>query len=189
MQLIYEILPVLLFFLAFKIYGIYVATVVGIVSTFLQVIIYRLWTKAWDNKQLITLVVFLFFGGMTLYFHDPIFVKWKPTIVFWVFALIILGSQLLAKKPLMQRLMENGMQGKGVIPSTVWKRLNILWAIFFLIMGSLNLYIAYYYSNDAWVNFKFYGLTIAILIFSVLQAIYLMRYMTPQVRIKQHDQK
>ncbi len=177
MQLFYEIFPVLLFFLAFKFYGIYVATVVGIITTALQVMISRLWKGKWDHKQLITLVVFLLFGGLTLYFHDPIFVKWKPTVVFWIFSIVIIGSQFLTKKPLMQRLMENVLQDKGIVPIHVWKNLNLIWAGFFIVLGGINIYVAYYYSNDAWVNFKFYGITAALILLSIIQAIYLMRYM------------
>jgi intracellular septation protein len=178
MQLFYEIFPVFLFFLAFKLYDIYVATVVGIVTTLLQVIATRYWTGKWDRKQVITLLVFVVFGGMTLYFHNPIFVKWKPTIVFWVFSLVILGSQLFTKKPIMQRLMENMLQGKGTVPPFIWKKLNMIWAVFFISLGAINLYIAYYLSNDAWVNFKFYGVTGALFLFSIFQAFYLMRFMS-----------
>lgn len=178
MQLLFEVIPVLLFFLAFKFYGIYVATTVGIVASLLQVLFTRFYLKNWDKKQLITLAVFVVFGGMTLYFHDPIFVKWKPTIVFWAFGLVIIGSQIITQKPLMQRMMENMLQQKAVVPDTVWKKLNLLWAAFFLIMGGINLYVAYHLSNDAWVNFKFYGVTGALFVISFIQAIYLMRYMT-----------
>jgi intracellular septation protein len=177
MQLIYEIFPVFLFFLAFKFYGIYVATVVGIVTTFLQVIFSRIWMKKWDKKQLITLGVFLIFGGMTLYFHDPIFVKWKPTVIFWLFAISILLTHFFTQKPLMQRLMENMLQDKGQIPLHVWKRLNLIWAVFFIALGAVNLYVAYSYNNDIWVNFKFYGVTIALFLFSIAQALYLSRFM------------
>jgi intracellular septation protein len=181
MQLFYEFFPVLLFFVAFKLYGIYVATVVGIVTTFLQVVITRVWTTKWDRKQLITLAVFLVFGGMTLYFHDPIFVKWKPTIIFWIFALVILGSHIFTHKPLMQRLMENAVQqGNASVPVFVWKIVNVSWACFFLLLGGVNLYIAYHLSNDAWVNFKFYGITSALFVFSLLQAFYLTRYVTSE---------
>jgi intracellular septation protein len=178
MQFLFEIFPVFLFFLAFKFYGIYAATVVGIVTTFLQVVIYRLWKKSWDKKQVITLIVFLVFGGMTLYFHDPIFVKWKPTIVFWVFAVAIVITQYFTHKPLMQRLMENMVQGKHTMTSQIWKKLNLMWAVFFVVLGGINLYVAYYCSNDAWVNFKFYGITSALFLFSIVQALYLSRFMT-----------
>lgn len=178
MQLFYEILPVFLFFLAFKFYGIYAATIVGIGATLIQSVLTRIFTSRWDRKQLITLGVFSFFGGLTLYFHDPIFVKWKPTIIFWIFAIILIGSQLFTKRPLIQRMMVNAMEGKYVIPVKVWSRLNIMWALFFIVLGSINLFVAYAYSNDAWVNFKFYGISIALLLFSVVQAIYLARYMS-----------
>lgn len=177
MQLFYEIFPVFLFFLAFKFYGIYVATVVGIVSTFMQLILTRIFSRKWDKKQMITLAIFLVFGGMTLYFHNPIFVKWKPTIIFWLFALVLLITQLFTHKPLIQRMMEGMLQDKGHIPATIWKRLNLMWTFFFSLMGGINIFIAYAYSDEIWVNFKFYGITAALLIFSVLQALYLSRYM------------
>lgn len=180
MQLFYEIFPVLLFFLAFKFYGIYVATIVGIVTTFLQVIITRFLTNAWDRKQLITLVIFLIFGGMTLYFHNPIFVKWKPTILFWLFATTLLITQFFTKKPLMQRLMENMLQDKGQVPRQIWKRVNLLWAVFFSCLGAVNLYIAYMFSDAAWVNFKFYGITGALFVFSIIQAVYLSRFLVAE---------
>lgn len=176
MQLFFEILPVFLFFIAFKWYGIYVATVVGIVATAIQALVNKLWLGKWDNKQLITLGVFVFFGSLTLYFHNPIFIKWKPTIVFWIFSIVIIGSQVFTQKPLMQRLMEKMVNEKGTVPFFVWKRMNLISALFFIILGSINLYFAYYYSNDTWVNFKFYGITLALMLLSIFQACYLMCY-------------
>lgn len=178
MQLLYEILPVFLFFLAFKFYDIYVATVVGIVATTLQVVATRAVSGVWDRKQVITMAIFILFGGMTLYFHDPIFVKWKPTIVFWIFAIAILFTQVFTKKTMMQRMMEGAIQQSGTVPSQVWRKINIMWALFFAVMGSVNLYVAYYFSNDVWVNFKFYGITAALLLVSIVQALYLIRFMT-----------
>ncbi|OGT42958.1 MAG: hypothetical protein A3F13_08045 [Gammaproteobacteria bacterium RIFCSPHIGHO2_12_FULL_40_19] len=177
MQFLYEILPVFLFFLAFKFFDFYIATVVGIVATGLQALVHRLWFSHWDKKQVITLAVFLFFGSMTLYFHNPIFVKWKPTVVFWIFSLVLIGSQLFTQKPLMQRLMEGMLQDKGNVPLFIWKRVNVMWIIFFIILGGINLYFAYYFNDDIWVNFKFYGITGALFIFSLFQAIYLARYL------------
>lgn len=174
MNALYEILPVFLFFLAFKLYDIYIATIVGISVTFLQLMITRLWQKTWDRKQLITFVVFCVFGGMTLYFHNPIFVKWKVTIAYWIFAVFILGSQIITKKPLMQRLMGNIIEGQ--IPKRIWINVNLMWGLFFTFMGGINLYIAYYFSDSAWVNFKLYGLMGALFIFSIIQAFYLIKY-------------
>ncbi|MBA3660522.1 MAG: septation protein IspZ [Gammaproteobacteria bacterium] len=176
MKFLYDILPVFLFFIAFKFYDIYVATVVGIIATLLQVFITRLWHGKWDNKELITCGVFIIFGGMTLYFHNPIFVKWKPTIVFGIFSIVIFATQFITAKPLMQRLMENALGEKGIVPPKVWLRINLIWSAFFLGMAALNLYIAYYMSNEAWVNFKFYGISLALIGISVVQAVYLIRF-------------
>lgn len=178
MHLLYEILPVFLFFLTFKFYDIYAATVVGIVATIVQVMMTRIVTGVWDRKQVITMGVFVLFGGMTLYFHNPIFVKWKPTIVFWIFAAAILITQFFTRRPLMQRIMEGALEQNGMLPSRVWRRVNIMWALFFLFMGSVNLYVAYELSNDAWVNFKFYGITLSLLAASIIQAVYLFRFVT-----------
>lgn len=177
MQMFYEILPVFLFFIAFKFYDIYVATIVGIVATIIQVIATRAVTGKWDRKQVITMLVFVVFGSMTLYFHNPIFVKWKPTIVFWIFSIAILITHRFTSKPLMQRMMEGALQNSASIPSYVWGRVNLMWAGFFIIMGAINLYVAYYLSNDAWVNFKFYGITSALFLISIIQALYLVRYL------------
>ncbi len=180
MQFLYEIFPVFLFFMAFKWYGIYTATKVGIIATFLQAVINRLYAGQWDKKQVVTFLVFVLFGGMTLYFHDPIFVKWKPTIVFWIFSLVILFTQVFTQKPLMQRLMEKMLEGKAVIPLNIWQRINLIWAFFFIVLGGINLYIAYRFDNDIWVNFKFYGITSAMIVLSIAQALYLTRYMSEE---------
>lgn len=179
MHMLYDLLPVILFFITFKLYGIYVATQVGIAATFLQVILTRWLKKKWDKMQVVTLFAFLIFGGLTLYFHDPMFVKWKPTVVFSIFSVIILYTQFFMQKTLIQRLMENSIKESGaVIPMAVWKRVNLLWALFFLTLALLNVYVAYNYSIETWVNFKFYGISGALIVFSILQAVYLMRYMS-----------
>lgn len=185
MVLFYEILPVILFFIAFKLYDIYIATVVGIVTTFIQLITTRLLKKQWDKKQIITFTIFCVFGGMTLYFHNPIFVKWKVTIVYWIFALVILGSNYIGKRPLMQSLMEHIIDGQA--PHLVWRRINFMWGLFFTIMGALNLYIAYYFSDSTWVNFKLYGLVGALFLFSIVQSFYLFKYISTESGQKKHE--
>ena len=177
LSLLYDFVPVLLFFVVFKFYGIYAATIVGIIVTGFQVLVSALWLRRIDKKQLITLAVFVIFGGMTLYFHNPIFVKWKPTVVFWIFAVVLLFTQFIGKKPLVQRMLENMVDAKASVPSSVWKKLNLIWATFFLSVGAVNIYIGYTFSTDVWVNFKFYGISGLLLIFSFAQAIYLARYL------------
>jgi len=182
--MIYDFIPVLLFFFAFKFYGIYAATVVGIVATLLQVIVTR-WKKGiFDKQQLLTLIIFIIFGGMTLYFHNPIFVKWKPTILFWIFGSAFLLSHFFGKKPLIQRMLESVLESKQalpshmIIPAVFWKKLNIAWGGFFIALGLTNILVAYYFSTDAWVNFKLYGTMGLLLLFSFIQAVWLSRYLS-----------
>jgi len=177
----YEFIPVLLFFLAFKFYDIYTATIVGIAATGVQVVITRLVQGYFDKKQLTTFAVFVVFGSMTLYFHNPIFVKWKPTVVFWFFAVALLVSHFAMQKPLLQRLFDGmAKENQTIIPQQVWHRLTFAWVVFFFILGAVNIYIAYSYSTAAWVNFKFYGILGMLLFFSFAQAIYLTRYFPSQ---------
>lgn len=184
---LFDLLPVLLFFIVFKYKGIYAATWVGIIATLAQVLVYRLTKKRWDKMQLLTLAIFVLFGGMTLYFHNPIFVKWKPTILFWLFALVLLGSHFIGKKPMMQRILEGALANQNnpaqqnpavhlVLPQPVGQKVNIAWTLFFLILGALNLFVAYQFNDTVWVNFKLYGITTATLIFSILQTAFLMKY-------------
>ena len=177
--LLFDFIPVLLFFIAFKFYGIYVATTVGIVLTALQVVLTRIFKHRYDKQQLVTLVVFVVFGGMTLYFHNPLFVKWKPTVIFWVFSLVLFSTQFIGKKPLIQRMLEHLLEGQhGNIPVMVWKKLNAAWGMFFAFLGGVNLYVAYNFSTDAWVNFKLYGVMSFLILFSVAQAVFLSRYLS-----------
>lgn len=178
LNFLFEFLPVLLFFIAFKFYGIYVATVVGIVTTALQLVIVSFIKRRLDKKQLITLIIFVIFGSMTLYFHNPIFVKWKPTIIFWIFGVILFFSHFIGKKPLMHRMLENILEGKAELSSVIWKKINLAWSVFFIFLGTLNLYIAYSFSTEIWVDFKFYGITGLLFLFSIFQAFYLARHAT-----------
>lgn len=178
LMMLYDFIPVLLFLVAFKWYGIYVATTVGIIATGIQVLTTLIWKKKVDKQQLITFVIFLVFGGLTLYFHNPLFVKWKPTIIFWIFASVFFLSHFIGEKPLIQRLMEKTLEEKThVIPKKIWQKMNIVWTMFFILLGGLNLFIAYHFSTNAWVNFKFYGIFSCFLIFSILQALYFARYL------------
>lgn len=182
MKFIYEIFPIVLFFLAFKFYGIYFATYVGIFATLLQVLLTRAYSGRFDNTQLFTFGTFVLFGGLTIYLHDPIFVKWKPTIIFWVFGLMILSSQLFMKKSLTQHLMDKMFKDKSILPDRIWNNLNLMWAIYFIALGTVNLYFAYYFSTDAWVNFKFYGITGGMIIVGIIQAIYVKKIMKKNIK-------
>jgi len=117
--------------------------------------------------------IILVFGGATLLLHDETFIKWKPTILYWVFATALLGSNLLFKKNLMRTLMHE----KLTLPVKVWDRVNLSWGLFFAVLGVVNLYVAFNYSTDTLVNFKLFGTTGLMMVFVILQAMMLAKYM------------
>lgn len=176
--MIFDFLLVVMFFIAFKMYDIYVATSVIIVGAFLQVIITRFTKGQFDKKQLIIFAVVLLFGGMTLYLHDPIYIKWKPTVVFWLLGVVFLISQFVGNKPLVQRLMGQALEGKSTIPEKLWKKLNVAWTIFFIVLGSINIFVAYSFSTEVWVNFKLYGVLSAMFLFGLVQSVCIARYLS-----------
>jgi intracellular septation protein len=179
MKFLYDLFPLLLFFAAFKFYGIYVATAVAIAASFVQVGGYWLKHRRFETMHLVTLGVIAVFGGLTLVLHDDTFIKWKPTLVYWILAALTLGSHL-NRRTLIQRMMGAHVS----LPDLVWRRLNLGWGIFFALLGMLNLYVAFYYGLDldeaartaVWVNFKVFGLLGLTLVFVVAQAFYLVRH-------------
>src|SRR5579871_1227754 len=173
MKLLFDFFPILLFFIAFKWFDIYTATAVTIVASLIQVFGYRLKHHRFEGMHVITLVIVVLLGGTTLLLHNELFIKWKPTAVYWIFTLLFLATQFIGKKTLIQRLLDS----KLALPQRVWKKLNISWALFFALMGIANLYVLYHFSTNAWVNFKLFGTLILTLVFIVLQGIYMSRYM------------
>ena len=172
MKLLFDLFPVILFFAAFKFFGIYAATATAIAATVAQVA----WTK-WRHGKVdamlwVSFGIIIVFGGATLLLHDETFIKWKPTILYWVFATALLCSNLLFGKNLMRTL----MQEKLTLPVRVWNRVNLSWSLFFAVLGILNLYVAFNYSTDTWVNYKLFGTTGLMLVFVVLQAMALAKY-------------
>lgn len=172
MKLLFDFFPVLLFFIAFKIYGIYTATAVAIVASFLQVLVSYFLHKKVEKMHVITFLLILVLGGATLFFHNPVFIKWKPTGIYWLTSIVFLASQYFGSKNLVQKMMD----GNITLPTPIWKKLNIAWAAFFLAMGFLNIYIAYFYDTNTWVNFKFFGGLGLTLIFVVLQSLFLSKH-------------
>lgn len=175
MKFLFDLFPILLFFLAYKLYDIYTATAVAIAAAFLQITLFWLRNRRFENMHLVTLGILVVFGGLTLYLKDPIFIMWKPTIVNWLFGAVFLGSQFIGQRPLVERMMSHAI----TVPGPVWGKLNWAWVVFFVSMGALNLYVAYNFSENTWVNFKLFGMMGLTIAFVFLQAIYLSRYMQP----------
>ena len=112
------------------------------------------------------------FGGATLLLQDEVYIKWKPTVLNWLFGLVFIASHFIGKRPVIQRLMDRAVS----LPRNVWYRLNLLWSVFFIAIGFINLYVVYNFDTDTWVNFKLFGIFGLTLVFIVVQSFYIGRY-------------
>jgi len=173
MKFLFDLFPVLLFFIAYKMYDIYVATAVIIVASILQVGFFWLKHRRVENMHLITMGLVLLLGGATLLLHDPVFIYWKPTIVNWAFAIAFFGSEFIGKKNLLQRMLDSQIT---LASKTVWKNLNFTWVVFFMAMGAINLYVAFNFDEDTWVNFKLFGMMGLTIAFVIGQSFYLAKH-------------
>lgn len=168
-----DFIPLVIFFAVYQFTkDMVIATASLILVTALQVAFMWLRYRKVEKIHLITLAVVLVFGSLTVYLQDDRFIMWKPTIVNWILALVLLGSQWLTGKNLIRKMLEASMK----LPDLVWNRLNTAWALFFIASGVLNLYVAFSFSQETWVNFKVFGLLGLTLGFAVLQIFVLSRY-------------
>ncbi|CAI0918519.1 septation protein A [Serratia proteamaculans] len=168
-----DFLPLIVFFAFYKLYDIYVASGALIVATALALVFTWFKYRKIEKMTLITFLMVLVFGTLTLVFHNDLFIKWKVTIIYCLFALALLISQLVLKKPLVQRML-----GKELtLPDKVWNSLNLAWAVFFLVCGLANIYVAFWLPQSVWVNFKVFGLTALTLVYTLLSGVYIYRHM------------
>ncbi|MDH5485812.1 MAG: septation protein A [Gammaproteobacteria bacterium] len=213
MKLLYDLFPIILFFVTYHNAGTIVentpvgqlfdpaqpevmvatilATGVAIVASFIQV--GGFWTKhrRFEKMHLFSLALISVLGGITIIFGDPAFIQWKPTLLNWAFALVFLTSQFVGKESLVKRMMGAQIQ----LPDAVWVKLNISWVIFFILSGAANLYVAFYYGLDMdekarmdfWVNFKLFGLMGLTFVFVIAQGLYLARYMQDEMPKDQQE--
>lgn len=180
MKLFFDLLPLLIFFVAFKFYGIYIATIGAILASIIQVSVFWFKNRRFETMHLITLAIISVFGGLTVVLQNDVFIKWKPSIIDWSFAVVIFGSMLFAKKSALEYV----LGGQISLPAPVWRKLNIAWALFFIFLGFLNLYVAFFYNLDAdhetrtefWVNFKVFGMTGLTILFLIFQIPFLAKY-------------
>jgi intracellular septation protein len=171
MKFLFDLFPVILFFIAFKLAGIYVATAVAIAASLLQVGWLKWRGRKVDKMMWISLAIIVVFGGATLLLQDETFIKWKPTVLYWLFGATLMGAQLFFRRNLVRAMLDEQVS----MPDPVWTRLNWSWIGFFVFMGVANLYVAFNYSTDTWVNFKLFGGMGLMLVFVILQALYLAR--------------
>jgi intracellular septation protein len=180
MKLLFDLFPVLLFFITYKLQGIFAATAVAIAATVLQII----WTKyrhgKVDTMLWVTFAIVAILGGATLMLHNENFIKWKPTALYWIFSVVLLFSNLLFRKNLMRAMLHE----KIALPVHVWNRLNLIWSLFFGVLGFINLYVAHNFSTDTWVNFKLFGFSGLMLAFILAQGAWLAKYIDEK---KEHN--
>ena len=176
MKFFFDLLPVILFFAAFKLAGIYVATAVAIAASVIQVA-YLWWRhRRVETMHLVTMGLILVLGGATLLLHDETFIKWKPSVVNWAFAAAFLISQYWGERPLVRRMLDSKM----VLPDATWTRLNLSWVIFFTALGAANLVVAYTVDTATWVNFKLFGMMGLTFLFVIGQAVFLSRHLVDE---------
>lgn len=169
MKFLFEMFPIILFFAAYKFKGIYVATAVAIAASILQITYTYYKNRKVEKPMIISLVIIIIFGGATLLVHNELFIKWKPTVLYWIFASALLIGRYVFNKNFIQSM----LQKQITVPVHVWEKLNTSWAVFFAVVGGLNIYIAYHFSTDTWVNFKLFGIFGCMLIFVIIQSIIL----------------
>lgn len=173
MKLFFDFLPIIVFFAAYYLGDIYIATGAAIAASIIQVVyLYARGHKPeFMNWMALGMIVVL--GSATLLFKNEMFIKWKPTGVYWLLSLVFLSSQLFAKQPLVKTMLQNSVE----IPEKKWGILNLSWVLFFLVMGALNLFVVYNFSTEIWVNFKLFGSLGLTFLFVIGQGFYLMKYM------------
>lgn len=172
MKLLLDFFPIALFFVAFKLWGIYVATGVAIVATIVQIAWLRYSTGKVEPMQWLSLGIIVVFGGATILGHDETFIKWKPTVLYWLMGGALAVGLLVFRKNLLKTLMGAQLD----LPEPAWRALNWSWVSFFAVMGVLNLWVAYSFDTDTWVNFKLFGGLGLMAVFVIAQAFYLSRY-------------
>ena len=182
MKLLFDFFPIIIFFAVYKLYDIFVATAALMVGAALQVGWSWYRHRRVDTLYWVTLGLTLALGGLTLFLKDETFIKWKPTVVNWLFAMAFFISQYVGSKPILQRMMSKNIS----LPDPIWARLNWSWITFFMAVGAANLYVAFsgHFSDDDWVNFKLFGMMGLTIVFVIGQAFYLSRHIKPD---QDHD--
>lgn len=180
MNILFDFFPLLIFFVVYKAYDIFVATGVLIATTIIQVAYTWIRHRHVQPMHLITLALVIVFGGATILLHDVMFLKWKVSIFNWCFGLAFLYTHFFGSKTLIEYL----IAGEINVPRTVWRKLNLIWTAYFVLMGFINLYIAYTFSTEIWVDFKVFGILGLTLLFIIFQSFYLYKQIKAQGKTK-----
>lgn len=185
MKLLLDFLPIVIFFIVYKTTNdIILATAILIPATLLQMLYTWIKTHKIEKMQLVTLALVVVLGGATVLFQDKTFIQWKPTVVNWLFGLAFLGSQFIGEKTIVERIMGSNIS----LPDNAWRHLNAAWVIFFMLMGIINLFVAYSFSEETWVNFKLFGMLGLTLLFILAQGLYLSKHIQQTENTDQNEE-
>lgn len=176
MKQLLDFLPLIVFFIFYKLYDIYIASGALVTATGMVLVANYMFYRKLEKMPFFTFILVAVFGTLTLIFHNDEFIKWKVTVLYSIFAIALIYSQWFMKQPLIQTMLGKELQ----FPGLVWRRLNIAWAIFFLVCGIANIYVAFWFPQQFWVNFKVFGLGGLTLLFTILSGIYIWRQITQQ---------
>ncbi|MCH9699104.1 MAG: septation protein A [Gammaproteobacteria bacterium] len=171
-KLLWDFFPIALFFIVYKQFDIYTATATLMGACAIQVLSGWIINRKVETMHIVTLVLVIVLGSATLFLQDERFIKWKPSVVNWLFALVFFGSHFIGERPIIQRMMSGHIE----MPDFVWFRLSMSWIAFFIISGIANVYVMFNFDTDTWVNFKLFGMLGMTLIFVILQTIFLSKY-------------
>ena len=174
-KFLFDLFPLILFFVAYRFSDIYVATAVAMAAAILQILWIKLSGKPIETMHWVNLGVIVIFGGATLWLQNDAFIKWKPTVLYGLFGGVLLVSKYVMGRNVMQKLLGE----KVSMPGSSWDKLNLSWALFFIVAGALNLFVAFsgYFTQDQWVNFKVFGLMALLIVFVIAQSIWLGKHM------------
>ena len=176
MQPFIDLLPVAAFFVAYYLADFQTAIAVIMVAMTIQVILTRLLAGTVSKMLLASAGLVVGLGGISLLLQNELIFKWKPTVLNWLFGLVFLGSRFIGSKTIVQRLLETAAGNQIRLTTEHWRQLNLLWVVFFLFCGLANLFVAYRFSEEVWVNFKLFGLLGLTFVFIIIQTIWLHRH-------------
>jgi|TARA_B100001059_G_scaffold220792_1_gene243150 intracellular septation protein len=178
MQFLTEYIPIIIFIIAYFNGGIFFATKALMVAMPIGFLMQWIVTKKINKIYLGSTLLVIVLGAATIFFKNPTFLYWKPTVLNWLIALVFLGSQFIGEEPIIKRMLKQA----AVLKKNQWNKLNLMWVLFFLFSGTINIYVAYNYPEEFWVKFKLFGLLGITLIFIIIQSIWL------NIVIKQNEQ-
>ena len=173
-KFLFDLFPLILFFIVYRFADIYAATATAVALSIAQIVWLKVTGRTIETTHWINLTVIVLFGGATLLLHNDAFIKWKPTVLYWIFGAVLLGGRIIGRNP-MRKLMGQQIS----LPEAAWNKLNLSWALFFLAAGFINLYVAFSgrFTEAQWVSFKVFGLMGLLLVFVIGQSVWLSRHM------------